>query len=211
MPFRCHSPELRDDLRRKLLDDGETVVGDNHNPDDIRQVENLYAASRELTRMVQNRQFRLDKSTSDRLHMLVAQEEALEWGHFRGEGEEGSYTPSVRLSDDREYNPPPTVPGAAGSIRMFSEGVAALALEVEDPRERAMAYFLFGALQQFYFDGNKRTARFMMNGILMSKGFCAISVPAARGQEFDQEMDAFYTGRDATRMMNFMIDCQGTA
>ena len=74
-----------------------------------------------------------------------------------------------------------------------------------------MAYFLFGALQQFYFDGNKRTARFMMNGVLMSHGSepgHAISVPAARAREFNQEMVNFYTGRDAGRMMNFLIDCR---
>ena len=51
-----------------------------------------------------------------------------------------------------------------------------------------MAYFLFGALQQFYFDGNKRTSRFMMNGILMSNGFDAISEPAARLQDFNEKM-----------------------
>ena len=51
-----------------------------------------------------------------------------------------------------------------------------------------MAYFLFGALQQFYFDGNKRTSRFMLNGILMLNGVDAISVPAARLQDFNEKM-----------------------
>ena len=80
--------------------------------------------------------------------------------------------------------------------------------EVADPRERGMAFFLFGALQQFYFDGNKRTSRFMMNGILMSHGFDAISVPAKRAQEFNENMVRFYLGKDATEMMRFLIDCQ---
>lgn len=71
-----------------------------------------------------------------------------------------------------------------------------------------MAWFLFGALWQFYFSGNKRTARFMMNGILMSHGFDAISEPAGRTQEFNQRMVDFHTDRDATQMMAFLIDCQ---
>ena len=71
-----------------------------------------------------------------------------------------------------------------------------------------MAFFLFGALQQFYFDGNKRTSRFMMNGILMSDGLDAISVPAARAQEFNENMVRFYVGKDATGMMSFLIDCE---
>lgn len=91
---------------------------------------------------------------------------------------------------------------------MFAEGVAALSAEVSDPRERGMAYFLFGALQQFYFDGNKRTARFMMNGILMSHGVDAISVPASRLQDFNEKMVRFYTDKDATEMMHFLIECQ---
>ena len=71
-----------------------------------------------------------------------------------------------------------------------------------------MAYFLFGALQQFYFDGNKRTSRFMMNGILMSNGVDAISVPAARLQDFNEKMVGFYTDKEATEMMGFLIECQ---
>jgi hypothetical protein len=42
--------------------------------------------------------------------------------------------------------------------------------------EQAIAYFLFAALQQFYFDENKRTARCQINGYLMSHGFDAIRV-----------------------------------
>jgi hypothetical protein len=63
-------------------------------------------------------------------------------------------------------------------------------------------------LQQFYFDGNKRTARFMMNGILMSHGVDAISVPAVRALEFNEKMVRFYTDKDATEMMHFLIECQ---
>jgi hypothetical protein len=48
--------------------------------------------------------------------------------------------------------------------------------------EHAMAFYLFGALQQFFFGGNRRTSRFMMNGALMSKGIDAVSIPAARAQ-----------------------------
>ncbi len=71
-----------------------------------------------------------------------------------------------------------------------------------------MAFFLFGALQQFYFDGNKRTSRFMMNGILMSQGLDAISVPAARAKDFNEKMVRFYLEKDATEMMHFLIECR---
>ncbi len=52
--------------------------------------------------------------------------------------------------------------GAPLLRRTFDEGLACLMRDVPSPFERAMAFFMFGALQQFFFDGNKRTSRFMM-------------------------------------------------
>ncbi len=190
----------------KTIGDGLTVSG--HRWADVQQVQNLFDASNELTNVVQSGTFRLDKHTSDRLHALVAKKEALEWGHFRGEGEEVSLTPDLFLGNGRAHTPPPTKPGAENLKTLFTDGVDHLESAVADPRERAMAYFLFGALQQFYFNGNKRTARFMMNGVLMSNGYDAISVPEALAQEFNSEMIQFCTGRDATRMMSFLIGCR---
>ena len=85
----------------------------------------------------------------------------------------------------------PQLPGAPELNRVFREGVAAL--QGCEPFERAMAFFLFAALQPFFFDGNKRTGRFMMNGVLMSHGMDAISVPAAKAQAFNEKM-AFLAG-----------------
>jgi hypothetical protein len=93
------------------------------------------------------------------------------------------------------------------SNAIFSKGLAALQENVPNPFERATAFFLFGSLQQFFFDGNKRTSRFMMNGALMTEGIDAISIPAMRAAEFNSKMVEFYTTRDATRMMGFVLEC----
>jgi prophage maintenance system killer protein len=85
------------------------------------------------------------------------------------------------------------------------------ALQACPPFERATAFFLFGALQQFFFDGNKRTSRFMMNGVLMSNGIDAISVPAAKAQAFNEKMVRFYISKDATEMMAFLAGCHPDA
>ena len=66
-------------------------------------------------------------------------------------------------------------------------------------------------MQQFFFDGNKRTARFMMNGVLMSHGIDAISVPAARAREFNEKMVRFYLGKDGSEMMDFLASCHPEA
>jgi prophage maintenance system killer protein len=67
--------------------------------------------------------------------------------------------------------------------------------------------FLFGAYYQFFFDGNKRTSRHMMNGWLMKHGYNPISIPAARALEFNGNMVRFYHSKNATEMMAFLVSC----
>ncbi|MGA3248511.1 MAG: cell filamentation protein Fic, partial [Paraburkholderia sp.] len=150
--------------------------------------------------------FALDKVTFCDLHRIVARNEALEWGVFRGEGEETHYTPDA-LGEKGRYTPLPTIAGAPELNRVFAAGTHALTEHVDNAFERGCAFFLFGALQQFFFDGNKRTSRFMMNGVLMSNGIDAISVPAQRAGDFNEKMVGFYTSRDATEMMAFLAEC----
>ena len=189
----------------KTLMDGVTVGGRKLSDQD--QVLNLVESSKRLLAMVRTNRFGLDKATFVELHGLVARNEALEWGLFRGEGQETNYTPDVSLGEYGRYTPLPTIAGGLNLHKVFIEGLMSLESQVPNPFEKATAFFLFGALQQFFFDGNKRTSRFMMNGILMSHGMDAISVPAARAQEFNEKMARFYLTKDATEMMVFLVDC----
>ena len=193
----------------KTLLDGVTIGG--RMISDQEQVLNLAESSKHLLALVKAGKFSLDKATFTELHGLVARNEALEWGHFRGEGKETGYTPDVGLGEHGRYTPLATVSGAPELNRVFASGLQALQSEVPQPFEKAAAFFLFGALQQFFFDGNKRTSRFMMNGILMSAGIDAISVPAAKAHEFNENMVRFYLKKDATEMMAFLVDCHPDA
>ncbi len=189
----------------KTLLDGVTIGG--RQISDQEQILNLAASSKRLLTLVKANKFAPTRATFTELHTIVARGEALEWGVFRGEGEEKNYTPDVGLGVAGRYTPHPTVDGAPHLIAVFNAGLTALSDEIEHPFERALAFFLFGALQQFFFDGNKRTSRFMMNGILMSSGIDAISVPAGRANEFNEKMIRFYLSRDASEMMWFLISC----
>lgn len=155
--------------------------------------------------------FALSKDIFTELHSLVARDEALKWGVFRGGGVEIHYTPDVQLGEKGRHTPISTSPGAIELNRRFSNGIEALQAEVPHPFERAASVFLFGALQQFFFDGNKRTSRLMMNGVLLSHGIDGISVPAARAQEFNEKMVDFYVRKDATTMIDFLVDCHPDA
>lgn len=156
---------------------------------------------------MKSNQFSVSKSVFTALHSRVARKEALEWGVFRGEGQETHYSPDVSLGEYGRYTPYSTTPGGAGLDQLFSQGIEVLNSEVQSPFERALAFFLFGALQQFFFEGNKRTSRFMMNGILLSHGIDAMSVSAAKVQIFNEQMVQFYLSKNATQMMKFLVDC----
>ncbi|WP_334023210.1 Fic family protein [Burkholderia gladioli] len=189
---------------------GQTIPHVHYEISDREQVRNLVVGTNKLIGLVQTGTFVLDKRTFTDLQGIVAKEEALEWGNFRGEGQEQHYTPHVNLGMEQDYVPSATLPGAPNLNDIFSNGVAELE-KLPDPFERAAAFFLFGALQQFFFDGNKRTSRMMMNGVLMSHGMDAISIPAFRAQEFNQKMVDFYVSRNATAMMEFLVDCHPDA
>lgn len=190
----------------KTLLDGITVGG--RKLSDQEQILNLAESSKQLYTLVKKEAFRLDKTTFTSLHSLLAKNEALEWGHFRGEGRETNYTPEVALGEKGRYTPVPTRPGAPELNRIFDHSIQALTSQVSYPMEKGLAFFLFGALQQFFFDGNKRTSRMMMNGILMSAGYDALSIPAAKAQEFNEKMIRFYLSKDGTEMMDFLMACR---
>lgn len=188
----------------QTLLDGVTVGG--HKLSDAEQVTNLADSGKKLIELVKTGKFDLDKGTITLLHSIVARNEALEWGVFRGEGEETGYTPYVALGEQGEHNPLPTIPGAPVLNQVFAEGVRHI--KTLSPYEGALVMFLFGALQQFFFDGNKRTSRHMMNGWLMKHGFDPISIPAAKAQEFNDRMVKFYVSKNGTDMLGFLNSCR---
>lgn len=187
----------------QTLLDGVTVGG--HKISDQEQILNLAESAKALVHLVRSSEFALNKTIFTQLHGLVARNEALEWGVFRGEGKETNYTPAVALGGHGRYHPLPTMAGAPLLNQHFEDAVTRL--EQYPVFERALAFSMYGALQQFFFDGNKRTSRLMMNGLLMSHGIDAISIPAASAKDFNEKMVQFYLNKDATDMMLFLCEC----
>jgi len=145
--------------------------------------------------------FRLDKATSDRVHGMVARHEAIESGHFRGEGSTGGGG-SVQLSNGGSVEgvPQEELPARWDNLMEYLSGV-------EDARMRALIYSAAVTRAQFYFDGNKRTARLMMTGELMAHGCDAVNVPHARRLEYNLALDHLFSTDDATPLMRFTASC----
>ena len=148
---------------------------------------------KQLFALIGNDRFSLTKNSFLDLHALVAKEEALHWGKFRDE--------QVTIAGTGHAPPP-----AQLIDEIFDKGLLAIG-QIKHPHERAIVFFLFGSLNQFFWDGNKRTSRLMMNGILLSNGYDVINIPAVKKLEFNQKMIRFYDDLDGTEMIDFMVHC----
>lgn len=187
----------------QTLLEGITVTG--HRLADQDQILALNDGFNLVDELVGRGVFRLDKATSDQVHAKVAVHEAIESGHFRGEGhaDGGGLVSIGELGTYRA-----SAPGENGATlkREFRDLTSYLLEDVEDPREQAVAYFCAATRRQFYFDGNKRTSKLMMAGHLLANGYDAISISATRQLEFNQILAPMFDNGDATEMMQFVID-----
>lgn len=187
----------------KTLLEGVTVGGKRL--EDEEQILALSAAYNRLDEMVATGAFSLSKEVSDELHGLVAVHEAIESGHFRGEGRvQGGGT--VSLANGGSV--PGTEHGEGGALlRQHFEDLVDYLETIDDPRRRALVYFAAATRRQLYFDGNKRTARLMMTGELMSSGYDIVSVPYNRRLEYNNALDALFAQDDATELLQFLATC----
>jgi Fic family protein len=169
----------------KTLLDGITVGG--HKISDSEQVLNLNRALTYLIRRVKERTFHIDPEVACSLQGIIAREEALTWGVFRDA--------MVSISGT-DYRPPE----AKRLNEIFTRGAIALK-SVEDPILRAFLVFLWGSLNQFFYDGNKRTSRFLSNGTLLCAGFPPLMISAKDQLTYNQVMTRFYDTQDATEAL----------
>lgn len=186
----------------QTLLDGVTIGG--HRIEEVEQVRALGESYELLIHLVGSGTFRLNKETTDRLHAIVARNEAIESGAFRGEGQVTGGG-SVRLSSGGVVDgvPQEELPRRWALLMDFLHDPS----QVSDPRLRALIYNAAATRAQFYFDGNKRTARLMMLGELMSHGFDAVHVPYSRRLEFNVALDELFRTDDATALMSFTASC----
>lgn len=175
----------------QTLLDGITVAG--YSVQDHNQIINQAKALKSLLSLLDAPKKDLQKQLTLDLHSHVACEEALAWGVFR-DGQVGisgtSHTPPRHEDLDE----------------IFSNGITTIKYIV-NPVEQALIYFLWASMNQFFYDGNKRTGRLVMNYILMSNNFYYLSVPADRKEDFNSLMVDFYNSKNADKVISFLLDC----
>jgi Fic family protein len=183
----------------QTLLDGVTVEGKKL--EEQQQVLALQETFNFLDQLVASREFRLNRDTSDEFHSRVARHEAIESGHFRGRGAVTGGG-NVRLSTGEVVEGLP-----AEHIMSRFNSVVDVVSSTPDARLAALIYFAAATRSQFYFDGNKRTARMMSSGLLLERGFDAVYIPFERRLEYNKCLDTLFTANDATPLMQFLASC----
>ncbi len=126
------------------------------------------------------------------VHNIVAKEEAIEWECFR----------SAEVNIGGTEFKPPKADTLDGN---FEQAIVEIG-QVENNLLKALLVFLTGAINQFFFDGNKRTARLMMNGVLLSSGYKILNIRAGDRLEFNEQMVEFYDSQSATQVLEYLIN-----
>lgn len=174
----------------QTLLDGITVGGRKLNEE--QQVLNQNESWVLLLELVKEKSFVLDKKTFCQLHSKVAKEEALTWGEFR--------TKMVGIGGT-EHKPP----HAEELDQIFTESVKEIE-KIKNPLLKGLLFFLSGSLNKFFFDGNKRTSRLILNGILLKNGYPIFNLLAKDKLEFNTKMIDFYDTKDGTNLLEFLIE-----
>lgn len=173
----------------KTLIEGVTVGGRNQS--DAEQVSNINDALSWVIDRVRADALVLDRESLCRINEIVARNASLEWGAFR--------TGGVTIAGTA-YLPP----RATDLPSIFSMGAAHI-LSLSEPIERACVLFLFGSLRQFFYDGNRRSARMLASGLLLMDGLPVLQIRATSQRMYNEVMTRFYDTQQADEALQWLL------
>ncbi len=174
----------------QTLLDGITVGG--HRVSDEQQIYDLKNSWEYLFEIVKKEEFQLNKEIFNSINNKVAINEALISGEFRDS--------QVRIGGT-DYIPPQ----AEKLNSIFLNELPKIIDRCKTKTELAFEIFLFVALNQFYYDGNKRTGRLLANGVLLSSGQGVLNIKAKDKLEFNTLMIDFYDTKMLIIFVTFYI------
>ena len=175
----------------KTLIDGITVGG--HKVRDVEQVLNIQNAWSLLFEFLQKNEFIPNKEIFVSINSAIAREEALSVGSFR--------TGQVSIAGTTSY----TAPNFEDLDSIFENEIKKI-LEIGDPIKKAISIFLWGCLNQFFWDGNKRTSRIISNGILLNEGIGIFNIKTKDITQFNALMIDFYDSKIADNIFKFLYE-----
>lgn len=175
----------------QTLLEGITIGG--HKVSDEQQILSIRNSWNYLFHVVIRNDVSIDINIFNKFNDIVAKEEALISGTFR--------TGQVRIAGT-EFLPP----RAEELENIFKSELPKLIERCKSKTELAFEIFLWGALNQFYYDGNKRTSRLVSNMILISNGQGIFNIKAKDRLQFNTLMIEFYNTREADSIFEFLYN-----
>jgi Fic family protein len=175
----------------QTLLEGITIGG--HKLSDEQQILNIRNGWNYLFDLVIKKDIEIDVSKFNELNDIVAKDEALFSGKFR-DGQ-------VRIAGT-DFMPPK----AEELDSVFKQELPEIIKRCKSKIDLAFEIFLWGALNQFYYDGNKRTSRLIANLILISNGQGMFNIKVKDRLEFNTLMVQFYNTREADEIFQFLYD-----
>lgn len=175
----------------QTLLDGITVGG--HKLSDQNQILNIKSSWDYVVNLSRRENMDINKEIICSIHKEVAKDEALIIGDFRN----GNI-------------------GIAGTVKYKCINAEILddifhsdfnkINSIENPLERSIILNLWLSYCQFFYDGNKRTARLVANLILLNNNIGVISIPARYKVEYNKLMLDFYETLEADKVIEFLTE-----
>lgn len=172
----------------QTLLDGITIGG--HKLSDEQQVLRIKEGWNLLFQKAKDGNLSLTKDLFNEFNGVIAKDEALLAGEFR--------TGQVRIGGS-DYVPPK----AEELELVFNTDLPKIIERCKTNTDLAFQIFLWGALNQFYYDGNKRTSRLVANCILLSAGQGILNVKVKDRLTFNTLMLEFYNTKKADNIVEF--------
>jgi Fic family protein len=173
----------------QTLLEGITIGG--HKVSDEQQIYNIRNGWNYLFDIVIRNNVDLDINIFNKFNNIVAKDEALFSGSFR--------TGQVRIAGT-EFIPP----RAEELECIFKNELPKLIERCASKTDLAFEIFLWGALNQFFYDGNKRTSRLVSNMVLILEGQGIFNIKAKDRLQFNTLMVEFYNTREADNIFEFL-------
>lgn len=172
----------------QTLLEGITIGG--HRLSDEQQVLRIKEGWNLLFKKVKEENITISKELFNEFNGIIAKDEALICGQFR--------TGQVRIGGT-DFMPP-----KYDELEdIFNTELPQIIDRCKTKTDLAFEIFLWGALNQFYYDGNKRTSRLVCNYVLLSNGQGVLNVKAKDKLEFNTLMLEFYNTRKADNIVEF--------
>jgi len=175
----------------QTLMDGVTIGG--HKIDDVEQVLSIKNAWSFLLKSIKNSTFSVSKDFFHKLNSTIAKNEAIYAGKFRNG--------SVSIAGTSKYKAP-----NFDNLDELFDSELPIILDGFSPVDQAIRIFLWGSLNQFYWDGNKRTSRLIANGILLNAGIGVFNIKSKDILEFNTLMIDFYDTKNADKIVKFLSE-----